>query len=136
MLILPASDSLVIGQGQITQTEWGYILGLTSLTASMTVNALVTGLIVLRIFKVFRQVTTSDDTSSGITGRKLRSIIFIIVESGMALLAIHLARLVLSFDSLSSFVDNNANQLIVGIHEMLNVIISSIIPHILLMTWT
>ena len=136
MLILPASASLVIGQGQITQTEWGYILGLTSLTASMTVNALVTGLIVLRIFKVFRQVTTSDDTSSGITGRKLRSIIFIIVESGMALLAIHLARLVLSFDSLSSFVDNNANQLLVGIHEMLNVIISSIIPHILLMTWT
>src|SRR5882757_2535746 len=96
---IAGAGSLFIGQGEIDVTEWGNILALTSLTASMTVNALVTGLIVFRIFKVFREVrsvTTSDETSLGVTGgRKLRSVIFIIIESGMALFAIQLARLVI-----------------------------------------
>jgi len=128
-----------IGQGGIDQTEWGAILASSGLTASMTVNALVTGLIVFRIFKVFQvsSVTTSDETSLGVTGgRKLRSLIFIIIESGMALFVIQLTRLVLSFDSVSTNDDKDAYQLIATIHEMLNVIISSIIRYILLMTWT
>src|SRR5882757_438584 len=99
---IASTSTLIIEQGELNQTEWGNILALTGLTASMTVNALVTGLIVFRIFKVFREVkrvTTSDETSLGITasgGRKLQSIIFIIIESGMALFAIQLARLVVS----------------------------------------
>jgi len=84
-----------IGQGEIDSTEGGSILTLTGLTASMTVNALVTGLIVFRIFKVFREVrsvTTLDETSLGVTGgKKLQSIIFIIIESGVALFAIQFA---------------------------------------------
>jgi hypothetical protein len=86
------SGAQFLGKRGISETEWGGKLVLTSLTASMIVNALVTGLIVFRIFRVFRHlhevksVNTSGETSLRITGgKKLRSIIFIIIESGMAL---------------------------------------------------
>jgi len=113
---IASTGSASIGQGVINGTEWGNILALTGVTASMTVNALVTGLIVFRIFKVFcevNSVTTSDETSLGVTGgRKLRSIIFIIIESGMALFAIQLTRLVLSFILLSTNDGNDAYQVV------------------------
>ena len=115
-------------------TMWGDALVLTSLIASMSVNALATGLIVFRIFKIFREVkdiTTSDEKSLGFTGgRKLRSVIFIIIESGMALLVIQLARVVLVIIDTSSTNQNvwgAAYDLIVAIHQMLNVITSSVI---------
>ena len=121
-----------IVQNKLLMTLWCDAL---SLIASMTVNALATGLIVLRIFKVFGKAkdnTTSDEESLGFTrGRKLRSIIFIIIESGMALLVIQLARVVLVIIDISSPNENLAWQavydFIAGIHEMLNVIISSVI---------
>jgi hypothetical protein len=106
-------------QDTIDTTTWSYVLGLTGLAASMTVNALVTGLIVFRIFKVFREV--KDVTG----GRKLRSIIFIIIESGMALFAIQLARLVIAATALLTNAEGDIYQLITGIHTMLNVVISS-----------
>ena len=125
-----------IEQGEFLTTLWGDALGLTSLIASMTVNALATGLIAFRIFKVFREVkdnTTSDEKSLGFTGgRKLRSIIFIIIESGMALLVIQVARvvlLVIAFDISSTneyLAWQDAYDLIVPIHEMLNVTTSSV----------
>jgi hypothetical protein len=120
-----------IAQGTLFTTAWGNILTIASLAASMTVNALVTGLIVFRIFKVFREVrnvTTSNEKSLGVTGgRKLRSIIFIIIESGMALFAIQLARLVIVATGLGKDAENDIYELIIGIHEMLNVVISSVI---------
>ena len=63
---------------------------------SMAVNALVTGLIVFKILKVFLQVRpNSVERGLGSTGgSKLRHIIFVIIESGMALFAIQLLRLV------------------------------------------
>jgi hypothetical protein len=106
-----------IAQGEIYTTDWANILVLTSLTVSLTVNALVTGLIVFRIFKVFLEVR--DVTG----GRKLRSIIFIIIESAMTLFAIQLARIVITIIG----AEENALALVAGIHEMLNVIISSVI---------
>ena len=124
--------SLVIVQNEVDQTVWGVRLNLTSLTTSMAVNALVTGLIVFRIFKVFQEVksiTTSEDKSLGITrGNKLRSVTFIITESGMALFAIQLARVV-STAQFAAATDAAyyAFQLIAVIHEMVNVIISSVI---------
>ena len=85
---------------------WGNALTLASLIASMTVNALATGLIVFRILKVFREIkdiTISDEKSLGITrGSKLRSIIFVIIESGMALLVIQVAQVVLVIFCISS----------------------------------
>jgi len=124
---IASSSSQFIGQDGIDITNWGAILALTGLTASMTVNALVTGLIVFRIFKVFGEVkslTSSDETSSGITGgRKLRSIIFIIIESGTALFSIQLIRLVLASLGLSTTAKIATDSFIVTIYEMLNVII-------------
>ena len=126
-------------QGAIHTTTWRNILTIASLAASMTVNALVTGLIVFRIFKVFREVkdvTTSIERSFVVTGgRKLRSIIFIIIESGMALFAIQLVRLVIAASgprtNAATGQSTNAEEdiylLIVGIHEMFNVSISSVV---------
>ena len=55
----------------------------------MTVNTLMTGLIVFRILKVFQEVKSA---SGAITGRStLHHVIFILIESGMALFSIQLA---------------------------------------------
>ena len=132
-----------IVQNALSQTSWSGALTLASLIASMTVNTLATGLIVFRIFKVFREVkdvTTSDEKSLGFTGgRKLRSVIFIIIESGMALLVIQMARVVLLIIDISStnlqLAWKAAYNFVLSIHEMLNVITSSVIV-ILLITWT
>ena len=114
---------LVIVQGRIDIAEWSNIVGVAGLALSMTVNALVTGLIVFRIFKVFQEVktATADDQMLGVTGRsKLQRVIFIIIESGMTLFSIQLARLVVTIVYTDAAFD--AYELINGIHEMLNVI--------------
>ena len=133
MWIAGACQDFIL-QGTIDAPAWSSILILASLAASMAVNALVTGLIVFRIFKVFREVkivTPSNEKSSGVTGgSKLRSIIFIIIESGLVLFAIQLARLVISANVIQSNTEDaayGALQLIASIHEMLNVVISSAI---------
>ena len=84
-------------------------------------STLVTGLIVFRIFKVFHEV--KDVTG----GRKLRSVIFIIIESGMALFAIQLARLVIAATGLGTDAEVDVYELVVGMHEMLKVVIPSVI---------
>ena len=110
--------------------NWGNTLTATGLALSMTVNALVTGLIVFKIFKVFQAVETSvaDGQISGVTasdGSTLRRVIFILIESGMALFSIQLARLVVTIvDTNAAW---NAQTFIIVIHEMLNVIIRSVI---------
>ena len=97
---------------------------LTSLALSLVVNALVTGLIVLRIFTVYQEVKpTSKERTLGATGgRKLRSIMFILIESGMVLFSMQLVRLVLCLLS----AQNAAMQgyaITLGIDQMLHVII-------------
>ena len=98
---------------------------MTSFTLSMAVNALVTGLIAFKILKVFltvKAVTTSVERTLGTTGgTQLRHVIFIIIESGMALFAIQLARFVLYNLTSESAVD--AYTTLVGINEIFNVII-------------
>ena len=122
--------SAYIAQGQIEETVWGFGLNVASLATSMTVNALVTGLIVFKIFKVFRAVkgnTTSQEKSVGITGgNKLRSVIFVIIESGMALFAVQLIRFVAVSSQQVTESEAAVIALIVGMHEMVNVIISII----------
>ena len=128
---IAANCPTIIVQGQIGIPNWGYLLALASFSGSMTVNALVTGLIVFRIFKVFREVkdvTTSNEKSLGITGgSKLLSIIFIIIESGITLFAIQLVRLTIYATGLGTDAENDVYQLIVSIHQMVNVVISSVI---------
>ena len=95
----------------------------------MTVNALVTGLIVFKIIKVFREVkTTVDDRMLGMTGGStLRRIIFVLTESGMLLFSIQIAELVL--DVVTTDAAKDASELIAPLNQlqMLNVIIISII---------
>ena len=124
---IAANCSTIVVQGATFIPVWSNTLTLASYTASMTVNALVTGLIVFRIFEVFREVkgiTASNEKSLGVTGeKKLRSVIFIIIESGMALFAIQLMRLVIAATGLETNAKRDFYELIIGIHQMLNVVI-------------
>ena len=91
----------------------------------MTLNALVTGLIMFKIFKVFQvSSTTLDETSLGVSGGStLRYVMFVIIESGMVLFSIQLARVVsTALKARGSNSDLEAYNLIVSSHEMLNVI--------------
>ena len=99
----------------------------TGLAASMAVNSLMTGMIMFRILKATGFKPTSVEQTLGSTeGNKFRHIMFIIIESGMALFAIHLFRVVLSTITVSleqlPFLQATADFVIV-INEMLNVII-------------
>lgn len=111
----------------IDSTRWSTNVTTTSLVVSMSLNALVTGLIVFKIFWVFQEVksstTTLDKNSLGASGgRQLRYVMFVIIESGMALFSIQLARVVstgLRVGGTNS--DLDAFNIIVSSHEMLNV---------------
>ena len=106
-------------------TDTGVILGLTSLVISLTVNTVVTGLIVLRILKVYWMARpTSEEQTLGVHGAngKLQSVIFLIIESGMAMFSVQLVRVVLMLLNLSIVIN-----FVVGINQMLFVIIRSVI---------
>ena len=85
---------------------------------SLIVNALVTSLIVFRIIKVFREVRPTSDQQIG-GGSTLRYIIFVLIESGMAMFAIQLVRFVLTIVP----TEFSCLPIIIGIHQMFNVII-------------
>ena len=123
-----------VGNGPPT---WSWPLTLTGLATSMTVNALVTGLIVFRIFKVFQKVMpTSDERKLGATGgRQIYSIMAIMIESGVILFSIQLARFVVTV--VDTYAALYAFQILVPIHEILTVIITStpLILYILILCW-
>ena len=99
----------------------------TALAATMALNTLVTGLIVFKILKVFLKVKRLLGSSAA--GRHdYQHIAFIIIESGMALFATHLVRIVLTSMSLRPSVPNSFDigfDFIIPVHQMINVIISS-----------
>jgi hypothetical protein len=95
---------------------------ITSFSLSMAVNALMTALIVFKILKVFLEVKRTLGATGGI---KLQSVMFIIIESGMALFAIQLVRVVLSSLPLNEPTTLTFN-LTIGINQMFNVIIISV----------
>ncbi|KAF8811291.1 hypothetical protein BYT27DRAFT_7336320 [Phlegmacium glaucopus] len=118
--------SVHIVSDQILEPKWVVWLGVACFPMSMTVHALVTGLIVWKIFKVYREVKSaeSDDQTLGVS--KIRTVIFVLIESGMMLFSIQLARLVVFILPATDTV-NEAYDVIVGIHEMLNGITPTII---------
>ena len=116
----------VIVGGEVILVLWAERLLATSLAMSLTVNALVTGLIVFKIVKLFREVNSAGITQSRST---LQRVIGIIIESGMALFAIQLARLVSTIMLILTY-DHRAYCafiLSICIHQMANVIIKSVI---------
>ena len=112
----------------VTQSSWQNILLLTSLPLSMAVNALVTGLIVFRIVRVSMGVkpTSIERTLGSTGGNKFQHILFIIIESAMALFAIQLVRVVLGVAPWSVGQEPSiipASDCVIVINQMLNVII-------------
>ena len=101
-------------------------MGITSVATSMAVNALVTGMIVFKILKVFLEVNPilAELTLDSTGGSKLRHVIFVIIESGMTLFAIQLIRLVIFILPMEWTDDvlDYAN----AIYQMFNVIIRSV----------
>ena len=97
---------------------------MTGLALSMIVNALVTGLILFKILQVSLDNNTADDQILGTTSRSpVQRVMFALVESGMILFSMHLARLVII--NVPTDAGNKAYQLITSIQDMVNVIISS-----------
>ena len=94
------------------------LISLISIALSLTVNAIATTLIVLRIIRVYWDAKrTLEDKSLSISGgSKLQSVIFVIIESGMALFAVQLFRLC------NTVLGNPNCRFIIGINQMLNVI--------------
>ena len=87
----------------------------------MTVNALVTSLIVFRIFKVYWEVKlTSDNQTLSTGGNKVRTLLFVIIESGMILLSLQVARLVSLIVGTAAATKTFC--VIVGAHNIFNVI--------------
>lgn len=115
---------MITVENQIKFTRWAKTLITTSLAMSLTVNALVTGLIVLKIVKLFREVTNITRSRS-----TLQRVIGVIIESGIALFAIQFARLVTTFKMMILMDQHiySAFILTIFIHQMLNVIIKSVI---------
>ena len=101
-------------------------MDITALAASMAVNALVTGLIVFKILKVFSEVNPIlvELTMDSNGGAKLRHVIFVIIESGMTLFAIQLIRIVFYILPMKWTID--VGDYVVVINQMLNVIIRSV----------
>ena len=131
---LASEGAVSLEQGQLFIAPWCATLTLTALAASMAVNSLVTGLIVFNILEVFLEVKPTSvaerklGSLSSTRGTKLRHIIFVIIESGMALFAIQLVRVVITslveFQALQMVLTGVISfDLVIGIHEILNVII-------------
>ena len=111
--------------------DWAIKVTLTSLALSMAVNTLVTGLIVFRILKVFLEVNaiSVERTLGSARDNKLQHVIFIIIESGMALFVAQLVCVVLSILAIQEVpdpVNSYYFELVSGIHQMFNVIIKSV----------
>lgn len=94
--IIGGTAPLYFVHGQFITPTWSTTLIITGLSTSIVVNIIAISLIVFSIFKVFRQVkATSDEQILGTTGGStLRPIIFVLIESGMVLFSIQMARLV------------------------------------------
>ena len=116
-----------IASDGVDSTAWSTNVTTTSLALSMTLNALVTSLIAFKIFIVVRSNTTFYETlrSLGVAGEKqleFRYIMFVIIESGMVLFSIQFIRLVsTALRTTNSTTDLNAYNIIISLHEMLNV---------------
>lgn len=136
-LWLACANASTILPDQILQAQWGTWMGVAAIVLSMIVNALMTGLIVFRILKVkpFTRVKPELHPSGdplqtlsslgSYSGFKYWSVLSIIIESGMALFCVQLIRVVLQvidiLEMTSSDVPLNALEIVIPIHEILNV---------------
>ena len=116
-------SSQFYAQDELSEPVWGNDLVLASLAITMTVNALATALIVFRIFMAFRKSRVMFGATGG---TKFRSIIFVLIESGLLLFSLQLIRLVVSI--LTTDGADDAFNLVLPIHQQLNVMRRSVMP--------
>jgi hypothetical protein len=114
------SNTAQTSLGEIINPKWSNTATTISIAVSLAVNALVTTLIAFRIFEVYR-ATKPVDGQTPVGGSRLRSIMFIIIESGLALFSIQVARLVTA--TVVTDASYIADQWILPIYQMFNVII-------------
>jgi hypothetical protein len=126
-IALSSNGSVVALPNGIFAQDWTIPVTASSIVLTMTVNALVTGLIVFKIFKVFTKVkpTLAEKTLGATRRSTLLPVIFILIESGMVLLAIQIVRVVLTI--VPNEPADVGFHLTIGIHEMLNGITPTII---------
>jgi len=128
-VVCSSYDNVIQTLEENSSPAWSNTTFLTTLALTMAVNILVTGLIVFKILKVFMEVKatsverTLGSLSSTAGNPKLQHIIFIIIESGMALFAIQLVRIVLTSILISLPTDSNPD-VIIGLGNALNYVIS------------
>ena len=110
----------------LLRTNMSYVGFMTGLVISITLNAVMTSLIVFKILKVFRQVKpASNDQISGVTGGgKLWRILFIIIESGIVLFVTQVFRIVVTV--VKTDAANNFYSIAIAMHDACNVIIRSV----------
>ena len=113
--------------------NWAAAALISSHVMSISVNAMATGLIAFRIYKVFKQVKANSVSNLALNdapGSALGNVLFMIIESGVILFSIQLIRLVMySVQTLAS----TGFHLIIPFHVILNVIIRSVISTILIL---
>jgi hypothetical protein len=124
---LTTAGATIFVDGQISQLSWANVIVQISFATTIAVNTLVTALIAFRILKVFLEVKpTSIERTLGTTeDTKIRHVLFVIIESGMALLAIQVLRFVL-FNLPDSDAASKVYNLVIGVNVMLCVIIRSV----------
>jgi len=119
-----------IDQNGVESPDWCAVVVTTSIAISMSLNALVTSLIAIRIFRAVKGNTTFYENLKSLGGSQVdfRYIIFVIIESGMVLFSIQFARVVSTALRPEGTIDDlDAFNFIVSLHEMLNGIIPTII---------
>ncbi|KAF8797632.1 hypothetical protein BYT27DRAFT_7247044 [Phlegmacium glaucopus] len=83
---IASNSSEYFFSNQNLQPYWGHCMLVAAVVISMTVNALVTCLIVFKIFKVYHEIKSASGQSLGATGgSKIRTVMFIVTESGMGI---------------------------------------------------
>ena len=119
--------------GQLSNAFWKDAVIRASLAISLTLYTLVTGLIVFKIFRVYQNTMPLYDQNRAFSGRsKLLPVIFVLIESDMAMFVIELIRLVVSTGKIYDR-DPRPLGIIGGINRMLIVIIKISYCYLLLL---
>jgi len=125
-LWMASIGSTTLSDNEFSTATWVNAVTWSSLVMSICVNAIVTGMIVFKIVGVYQDAKPLyNDPFAASGGSKLRSIIFIVVESALTLLCVQVINLVLNI--LPSLPALHGYQVISFIYQMLNGITPTLI---------
>lgn len=121
--IAGVSSTYISSNKLLVAPQWANTANRILPAIPLIVNGVVTGLIVFKIFKVFQgiEMISNEQHLSAAGGRKLWSVIFALVESGLAFFSFQLAQLVLGI--LPGNIAFRVNYITSSITQMINVII-------------